>query len=178
MTLRIDDPQVVFVLQDEIRCSEEARYDHRLHAVLLVAKGMSCPDAADYLGDSERTVRSWIRNYNERGLQGLVENDKPGRPPRLSEKQIAQVGAVLRGKPEDVGLSVGMWDGKSLSEYIRRKFGAHVGVRQCQRLFGQLGFRMRKPRPMIARANPEIQRAFKKNSQTPESTRCRRLVAG
>lgn len=164
MTLRIDDPHVAFVLQDEIRRSEEARYDHRLHAVLLVAKGMSCPDVADYFGDSERTVRSWIRNYNERGLQGLVENEKPGRPPRLSERQMDRIGVVLRGKPEDVGLTGGIWDGKSLSEYIRRKFGAHVGVRQCQRLFRQLGFRMRKPRPMVARANPEIQQAFKKNS--------------
>jgi transposase len=38
----------------------------------------------------------------------------------------------------------------------------NLGVRQCQRLFHQLGFRLRKPRPVIARANPEEQQAFKK----------------
>jgi transposase len=38
-------------------------------------------------------------------------------------------------------------------------------VRQCQRLFHQLEFRLRKPRPVIARANLEEQRAFKKTPQ-------------
>ncbi len=33
-------------LQDEIRRSEESRYDHRLHGVLLVAQGMTCPEVA------------------------------------------------------------------------------------------------------------------------------------
>jgi hypothetical protein len=38
----IDDAEEMLrVLQDEIRRSEEARYDHRLHGVLLVAQGMS-----------------------------------------------------------------------------------------------------------------------------------------
>jgi len=38
-----------------------------------------------------------------------------------------------------------------------------MGVRQCQRLFTQLGFRLRKPRPMIAHGDPERQKAHKKN---------------
>jgi hypothetical protein len=33
-------------MQGEIRRSEESRYDHRLHGVLLVAQGMSCPEVA------------------------------------------------------------------------------------------------------------------------------------
>ena len=36
----IDDAEnVILGLQDEIRRSEESRYDHRLHGVLLVAYG-------------------------------------------------------------------------------------------------------------------------------------------
>jgi len=39
----IDDAEnVILGLQDEIRRSEESRYDHRLHGVLLVAYGMNC----------------------------------------------------------------------------------------------------------------------------------------
>ncbi|MBM3790565.1 MAG: winged helix-turn-helix domain-containing protein [Acidobacteria bacterium] len=34
--------------------------------------------------------------------------------------------------------------------------------RQCQRLFRQLGFRLRKPRPLIAKASPEDQDRVKK----------------
>ena len=35
---------MILGLQDEIRRSEESRYDHRLHGVLLVAQGMTCPE--------------------------------------------------------------------------------------------------------------------------------------
>jgi hypothetical protein len=37
-----------------------------------------------------------------------------------------------------------------------------LGVRQCQRLFHHLGFRQRKPRPLIAKSDPEAQRKYKK----------------
>lgn len=162
MTIKIGDPHVAFVLQDEIRRSEESRYDHRLHAVLLVAKGMSCPEASDYLGDPERTLRYWINRYIKKGLQGLIENERPGRPSRLTGEQIERINRVLRGKPEDVGLRGGIWDGKLLSAFIQKEFQVSLGIRQCQRLFRQLHFRLRKPRPMIARANPEVQEGFKK----------------
>ena len=165
MTIKIGDPHVAFVLQDEIRRSEESRYDHRLHAVLLVAKGMSCPEASDYLGDSERTLRYWINRYIKKGLQGLVENERPGRPSRLTEEQIERINRALRGKPEDIGLRGGIWDGKLLSAFIQKEFQVSLGIRQCQRLFRQLHFRLRKPRPMIARANPEVQEDFKKRHE-------------
>ena len=46
-----DAEEMLLVLQDEIRRSEEARYDHRLHGVLLVAQGMSAPQVAQFLGE-------------------------------------------------------------------------------------------------------------------------------
>ena len=39
--LTITDPDIILGLQDEIRRSEESRYDHRLHGLLLVAHGIS-----------------------------------------------------------------------------------------------------------------------------------------
>lgn len=162
MTVKIDDPHVVMILQDEIQRSEEARYDHRLHAVLLVAKGMNCPSVADLLGDSERTVRYWVRRYMSDGLQALVENERPGRRARLNESQLERIEMVLRQTPESVGLCGGVWDGKTLSAYVRNRFDVTLGVRQCQRLFRYFGFRLRKPRPLIAHGDAEKQKAFKK----------------
>jgi transposase len=165
MTVKINDPHVVMVLQDEIQRSDEARYDHRLHAILLVAKGMTCPAVAEFLGDAERTVRYWVRRYLSDGLQGLIEDERSGRPRRLSEKQMQKIGNILRGAPADAGLRGAIWDGKTLSAYVRKEFGVMLGARQCQRIFRYLDFRLRKPRSLIAHANPDLQRAFKKNSE-------------
>lgn len=55
--LSINDPEIILGLQDEIRRSEESRYGHRLHGLLLVAHGLSCREVAQLLGNSPRTVQ-------------------------------------------------------------------------------------------------------------------------
>ena len=69
-------------LQQEIHRSEESRYDHRLHGVLLVAQGMTCPEVAHLLGDSPRSVEYWVHRFERDGLGGLVEGERSGRPRR------------------------------------------------------------------------------------------------
>ena len=164
--LRIaDSANVSLGLQDEIRRSEESSYDHRLHGVLLVAQGMTCPEVAGLLGDAPRSVENWVRRFELEGLAGLLEGERPGRPRRLNPQQLAEIDAVLRKTPREAGMSGNLWDGKTLTAWIKRKHGARLGVRQCQRLFRQFGFRLRKPRTMIAQADPERQKEHKKNSR-------------
>jgi len=157
-----DARSVILGLQDEIRRSHDARYDHRLHAILLVAQGLSGHEVARLLGDSPRTVQYWVSRFVDEGLAGLVELERPGRPSRLSEEQLEEVDRVLRGSPSQYGLTGNLWDGKSLSAFIKKRWGITLGVRQCQRLFRQLGFRLRKPRPQIASADPVLQARVKK----------------
>ena len=83
----------------------------------------------------------------------------------MTEEHLKIIGQVLRKPPEEVGLTANLWDGKALCCYLRREFGVDLGVRQCQRLFRSLGFRLRKPRPQIAHGDAELQSAHKKNSK-------------
>ena len=157
-----DKENMILAIQDEIRRNDASRYDHRLHGVLLVAQGLSCPQAAELLGDSPRTVVNWVQRFESRGLAGLSDEERSGRPSRLSEAQMAQVEVALRDSPSQYGLPTQIWDGPTLSEYLRQRLQVHLKARQCQRLFRQLGFRLRKPRPQIAQADPALQAAHKK----------------
>ena len=100
-----DAEDVILGLQDEIRRSEDARYDHRLHGLLLVAQGLTCPEVGRLLGDAPRTVEYWVRRFERRGLAGLSESARPGRPSRLNAEQLEQVEAALRASPMTFGLS-------------------------------------------------------------------------
>jgi len=51
----------------------------------------------------------------------------------------------------------------TLSAWIEKTYGIQLRVRQCQRLFRQLEFRLRKPQPVLAKADPERQKRHKKN---------------
>ena len=74
--LRIgNNEEIIFALQDEIRRNSESRYDHRLHAVLLVAQGMSCRQAATVLGDAARSVEYRVHRFDHAGFAGLSDGD-------------------------------------------------------------------------------------------------------
>ena len=156
-----DAPTVILGLQDEIRRNPESRYNHRLHGLLLIAQGRSGLQVAQLLGDAPRTVQYWVRRFEQKRLARLLEADPSGRPRRLSAPHRQAVAAALRPPPAALGLSSNLWDGNTLSAWIEQRFGVHWGVRQCQCLFRQAGFRLRKPRPLIARADPERQRVHK-----------------
>ena len=163
--LAIADPEVMRIaLQQEITRSDESRYDHRLHGLLLVTGGQSCQQVADLFGEDRRTIQRWVTRFETHGLDGMREGERPGRPAALDAKQWAALGRDLRRNPEIFGHAGHLWDGKLLSEHLRRRYSIILGVRQCQRIFGQMGFRLRKPRPQVAQSDPVKVAAFKKTA--------------
>jgi len=165
--LEISNAEVMrLAIHEEIQRSDDSRYDHRLHGVLLVSHGISAQEVAGLLGQSPRAVQYWIRRFNEDGFAGLREGERPGRPSSLAETDLALLGQDLRLLPEAFGYSQNLWDGKLLQHHLATRYGVELGVRQCQRLFTRLGFRLRKPRPVIAQADPDAQRAYKKTPVT------------
>ena len=112
---RIDD----LGLQDAIRRSEESRYHHRLHGVLLVAEGLTCPAVARLLGDAPRTVEYWVK-ASAQGPGRAAGGRKTGRPRRLSNERMRQIEVVLRRTPREAGLGGNIWDGKTLRHVDRK----------------------------------------------------------
>ena len=150
------------IIQQEILRSEESRYDHRLHGVLMISRGMSCGDVAGWLGQDTTTVERWVKRFNSDGCEGLREGDHTGRPKRLTASQWDETWNALRQNPRDFGYLQNLWDGKLLSHHIETSYGVMIGVRQCQRMFHEMDLRLRKPRPVIANADPEAQAIYKK----------------
>lgn len=169
--LQISDTEIMRVaVQQEILRSEESRYDHRLHGILLITHGLNCYDVADILGQDPRTVERWVQRFENRGFAGLHEGEREGRPRRLSDAQWEAVNRDLRRNPREFGYTQNLWDGKILAHHLEEFHDVDLGVRQCQRLFRQMGFRLRKPRPLIAHADPAAQAAYKK-TPSPRSRR-------
>jgi transposase len=158
------------LLQQEINRHQDARYDHRLHCVSLVASGIPCEQVAVYFGDSPRSVVNWVRRFDRRGLAGLAEGNHSGRPGRLSAEQLEAVRAMIRQSPTEAGLKANLWDGKTLARWLQERYQVQLGVRQCQRLFHQLNMRYRLPRPSVGKADPQRQAEHKKNSTSGPKT--------
>lgn len=71
-----DAENVILALQDEIRRSDESRYDHRHHGLLLVAQWMTGPQVGRMAGYSTRTVQCCAVRFDEEGLSGRAGGDR------------------------------------------------------------------------------------------------------
>jgi transposase len=150
--LQIDDSGVMRIaIQQEIGRSEESRYDHRLHALLLLAAGHSCREVAELFGEDDTTVQRWVHRVRQGGLGALRESERPGRPPSLDSRQWHELQTDLQKSPRELGLTAVAWDGGSLTEHLWRRFGVRLGVRQCQRIFRQMGLDARRPHMEVPR---------------------------
>ena len=148
--------------QEILRSEESSRYDHKIQGVLLVCSGLSCPDIGKLLGHGPRPIHYWVRRFEEIGFAGLEETPRPGRPSLINEDIRNGIGVDLRCSPQEFGYSQNLWDSKLLSHHLSKQYGVQLGERQCRRFFHHLGFRRRKPRPVIAKADQEAQLRYKK----------------
>lgn len=62
--LQISDRDIMSItIQQEISRSLEARYDHRLHGVLLVARGLNCYQEGELFEQHSTTIQRWIPSF-------------------------------------------------------------------------------------------------------------------
>jgi transposase len=161
-----DAETFIAAIQDEISHTPEGRYFHRLHAILHVFKGASSYYAARLYGDSPRAIEYWVKRMVSGGLSGLEDGHRSGRPTKLSVSQFKKLRSDIRRSPRELGYSQNLWDGLLLSHHIAQQYAVSLGVRQCQRLFHQLGFSLQRPRRQASEADPVQQESFKKTSTT------------
>src|SRR5258706_13296384 len=103
--LQIEDAEIMRIaIQQEIGRSEESRYDHRLHGLLLVIAGQSCRQVADLFGEDGTTVQRWVRRFEEAGLMGLREGKRSGRPRMLDAGAWRKLVDDLLKSPRDFDL--------------------------------------------------------------------------
>ena len=102
--LQLEDAELMTIaIQQEISRSEEARYDHRLHGVLLVGQGLSCLETAQLLGQDPVTVQRWVHRFNQSGFAGLHEGERP--PARLPlPRAMGEAGPGPAPRPTRLGL--------------------------------------------------------------------------
>ena len=112
--------------------------------VNLVLGGMTPSALSEFVRESKNTITLWVKTADEKGFEALRVKKQTGRPAKLASEDIVSIRAVLEeDDPQKYGYNV--WDGPSLSAYILKKYGVTLGVRQCQRMFHNLGFALVRP---------------------------------
>jgi transposase len=97
------------------RPTAQARMVLRAKIVLAAADGGSNTGIARELGVCPDTVRKWRARYLRAGLAGLADARRPGRPPRFTPVQRAQVTALACELPATRGVPLSRWSSVDLA---------------------------------------------------------------
>ncbi|MCY3819678.1 MAG: IS630 family transposase [Gammaproteobacteria bacterium] len=109
----------------------------RAQIVLACAEGESNAAIAERMGLSNVTVGKWRRRYRERGLEGLHDELRAGRPRTHEDERVAEViNTALRVKPPNAA----QWSVRSMAEH------AGVSKSTVQRWFDLFGVQPHRQR--------------------------------
>src|SRR3712207_3708811 len=81
----------------------------RAQIVVHALEGLSAPTIAAKMDLCGHTVRFWLKRFNERGLQGLEEDMRSGRPPTYSPEERSTVIHLALTRPADLDRPFACW---------------------------------------------------------------------
>ena len=165
------DPSILLKQGKEIMSSsDESKYLFRVFAVNMVLSGTPASQVGASAGYTKAAVTGWVKIADEKGFEALHSHKQAGRPPKLSDIQLAEIDSMLQSDPKDYGFKV--WDGPTLSTYIKDHYDITIGVRQCQRMFHNLGYSRIRPQayPSKDYEDTQAREDFKKNETKSKQT--------
>ena len=124
--------------------SRDVRLRERYQALYLSFK-YDWKEIAEILCRDYETILSWVKMYNEKGLQGLNPDRPPGKPSRLTDEQQQDFKKTVQLSPRNIGLKFSNWNCKNLSWWILKKFHVKLKREAVRILLHKLGFVLLKP---------------------------------
>jgi transposase len=144
-------------LQKEAEQDGAYRVAKRLQAVLLNSRGHSSGELASLLSAPRSKVSEWLLNYEQYGVEGLLEGYRPGRPTLLTQDQHRELYDIVESGPVAYGLDSGIWTSPMITRVIEEEYGILYHPGHVRKLLHKLGFSVQRPKRVLALADKEKQ---------------------
>jgi len=143
------------------RGERDARVSRRLLAIANALDGMSRAEAARLAGMDRQTLRDWVVRYNQAGVEGLSDRWGSGRPPAVSDGELAVVKfKILEAacRSGDAAPPLRIID---VADLIEARTGVRYSISGAHRLMKTLDLSYQKTRPSHPKADPAARALFK-----------------
>ena len=150
----------------------------RAQIVQHAVDGLGAPEIAAKMGLCGATVRFWLKRFNARGLAGLEEDMRSGRPPTYTAEERSAVITAALSRPSDLDLPFASW---TLDRLVAHLGEQGVGMKRSR--VGEVllaeGLKWRQEETWFgARVDPEFTRKRgRSSSSTPARPRAASLSA-
>jgi transposase len=159
MTLRVrelNDQERVGVQRIARSHTLAAALVRRAQIVVHAMDGLKAEEIATRMDLCGTTVRHWLIRFNARGLEGLKEDVRTGRPPTYSAEQRSTVITAALTRPSELGLPFASWTLDRLVSYLSEQ-GIAMRRSRISEILIREGLRWRQDETWFgARVDPDF----------------------
>lgn len=150
-------------LETAMRAAPRQRAFIRMKTIHTLLRGIDHASVAAVMDISRETLGRWIHAFNERGIDGLIDAPRSGRPPHIRPEQKSRYRELIE-RPEQAGQA--HWTARKFCGYLREELGHEVGYRTVVRWLHEEGFRLKVPQPWPDRQDEAARTAFVEQVKT------------
>ncbi len=101
---------------------------------------------AEWLDKREATIYEWFNRLEDEAIREAVQDDqRPGRPSKLTDEEHDQFESALQKSPENVGYDAPAWTPKLARQYLIDEFDTEYTLRHIRRKMKDAGLSWRSP---------------------------------
>jgi transposase len=128
----------------------------RCLAIIMLLTGSSREQVCAAVGKKEPAVRQWVKNFNDAGIDGLIDN-RPGAPRKIPCERHAELRQALL---DPAAAERAAWSATAFHGWLNEQARIECGYDTVRRFIAGQGFTLQRPRPYPDRRDkPEAQLA-------------------
>ncbi len=129
----------------------------RLYAIKSLVIGVDHDTVAELFDVTRRSLSEWVRRFNARGIDGLLERPRSGRPRKIKPQQSERYRALI-DQPDHAGQI--HWTAKKFHGYLRDELDHEVGYSTVVRWLHENNYRLKVPQPWPDRQDEQLRKSF------------------
>lgn len=133
-----------------IRRGRDARMVRRAQMIWSSSHGTTLSQIAAEWQVCRQTVLNSIRRFNDRGIQGLADCHRGGRPAKVTARYIELLKEAVQTSPRELGYPFTAWTLERLGEHLTRQTQVVLHPRYLSTLMSQNGIVYRRPKHGMA----------------------------
>ena len=120
----------------------------RAYAVLLSNEGFTLKELSRFFAKSRQTMSTWLHNWEEDGICGLLDSPRSGRPSKLSAANRQEAIELVKESPRSL---------RKVVAQLVEKFGVKISCSTLKCYCKQINMRWKRVRRSLkSKRNPEL----------------------
>ena len=157
-------------LDEAIEEARDVKWYIRLKIIALSAAEETVEELSQMFNLCEATIRNYIHDYNQGGLEQLAPGKSTGRPPKIGQWTKAQWDEVLEQTPdqyEKLNTQSRQWTLEQLQEYVKEYHGIEVSLSSVHNSLMKTGRRTGRSKLRVGSPDPmyTVKRSYTKDVQ-------------